>query len=86
LEFYHLGDLRLVGFIQQGKHTQALIRVHGQQSLGIHSVRIGDYLGKNFGRVLQITDQTVVLKELQQDASGLWSGKETNLQLVDGNI
>ena len=86
LEFYHLGDLRLVGFIQQGNHTQALIRVHGQQSLGIQSVRIGDYLGKNFGRVLQITDQSVVLQELQQDASGLWSIKKANLQLADDNI
>lgn len=86
LESYHLGDLRLVGFIQQGKHTQALIRVHGQQSLGIQSVGIGDYLGKNFGRISNITDQTVLLQELTQDSSGLWSKKEANLQLIDGNL
>ncbi len=82
LEFYSLKDLRLVGFIQQGSSSHALILVHGQQHLGIQSVPLGAYLGQNFGRVLQIRHNAVLLHELHQDHSGLWIERETSLQLT----
>jgi Tfp pilus assembly protein PilP len=82
LERYGLEELRLVGFIQQGRNTKALILVKGQQKPEIHSVRLGEHLGKNFGRVLQITHSAVVLNELHQDDSGAWIERETNLSLV----
>ena len=85
LEFYNLSDVRLVGFIQQGNNTHALIRVNGQPSLGVQSLRIGDYLGKNFGRVQQMTDNAIAIKELQQDTSGAWSENEISLQLLADN-
>ena len=82
LEFYGLEELRLVGFIQQGRNTNALILVKGQQKLGIYNVREGEHLGKNFGRVLQITHSAVVLNELHQDNEGVWTERKTSLQLV----
>jgi Tfp pilus assembly protein PilP len=82
LEFYNLQDLRLVGFIQQGRSTNALIHVSGQPQLGIHSVRLGAYLGKNFGRVSLITHDAVLLLELHQDSSGVWTERETSLQMA----
>jgi len=86
LEHHNLEDLRLVGFIQQGKTTQALIRVNGQQGLGLQSVRLGNYLGKNFGRVLQITPNAVLLNELHQVDAGQWKALEASLRLVaDGS-
>lgn len=83
LEFYSLKDLRLVGFIQQGRNTHALIHVKGQQRLGIQSVRLGAYLGQNFGRVSQITHNAVLLQELHQDELGRWMAREASLQLTD---
>ena len=82
LELFHLEDLRAVGFIQQESSSKALILVKGQQSLGIQSVRLGDHLGKNFGRVLQITNNAVLLQELHQDDSGAWIERKTSLQVV----
>jgi Tfp pilus assembly protein PilP len=82
LEFYGLEDLQLVGFIQQGRHAKALILVKGQQKLGIYNVREGEHLGKNFGRILQITHSAVVLNELHQDDVGVWTERKTSLQLV----
>lgn len=83
LEFYSLKDLRLVGFIQQGRNTHALIHVKGQQRLGIQSVPLGAYLGQNFGRVSQITHNAVLLQELHQDELGRWMAREASLQLTD---
>ena len=82
LELFHLEDLRAVGFKQQESSSKALILVKGQQSLGIQSVRLGDHLGKNFGRVLQITNNAVLLQELHQDDSGAWIERKTSLQVV----
>jgi len=82
LEFFNLEDLRAVGFIEQEKSSKALILVKGQQSLGIHSLRVGDHLGKNFGRVLQITHNAVLLQELHQDDSGSWIERKITLQVV----
>jgi Tfp pilus assembly protein PilP len=82
LENFNLEDLRAVGFIQQERSSKALILVKGQQSLGIHSVRLGDRLGKNFGRVLQITDSAVLLQELHLDGSGEWIERKTSLQVA----
>jgi len=81
LELFSLEDLRVVGLIQQDRSAKALILVKGQQSLGIHSVRLGDHLGKNFGRVLQITSNAVLLQELHQDGSGAWIERKTSLQV-----
>lgn len=82
LELFNLEDLRAVGFIQQESSSKALILVKGQQSLGIHSVRLGDHLGKNFGRVLQITHNAILIQELQQDNSGAWIERKTSMQVV----
>jgi type IV pilus assembly protein PilP len=60
--------------------------VNGQPSLGVQSLRIGDYLGKNFGRVQQMTDNAIAIKELQQDTSGAWSENEISLQLLADNL
>ena len=82
LELYNLEDLRLVGFIQQGKSANALVSVSGQRNLGIQSVRLGEHLGKNFDRIQQITHNALLLNELHQDASGVWIERETSLKLA----
>ena len=82
LESFNLEELRAVGFIQQDKRSKALIIVKGQQSLGIQSVRLGDHLGKNLGRVLQITHKAILLQELHQDDSGAWFERKTSLQVA----
>ena len=82
LESFNLEDLRAVGFIQQDKRSKALILVKGQQSLGIQSVHLGDHLGKNLGRVLQITHNAILLQELHQDDSGAWNERKTSLQVT----
>jgi type IV pilus assembly protein PilP len=82
LESFTLEDLRAVGFIEQDKNTKALILVKGQQSLGIQSVRLGDHLGKNLGRVLQITHKAILLQELHQDDSGAWFERKISLQVA----
>ncbi len=80
LEAYSLDTLKMVGVLEQKKVTYALIAA--DQTL--HQVKVGNYLGQNFGKITRITETEVHLKELAQDATGDWVERETTLQLQEG--
>jgi type IV pilus assembly protein PilP len=79
LESYPLETLRMVGTLIQGKRTHALV----QADKTLHQVRVGNYLGQNFGVVTGISETEVALKELIQDASGDWVERASTLQLQE---
>ena len=47
----------------------------------VHQVRVGDYLGQDFGRVEAILPTALVLRELARDVSGQWSQRQVRLPL-----
>jgi len=50
----------------------------------VQQVKVGNYVGQNFGLVTQITDSEVVLKEIvQDDLSGDWVERVSNLVLQE---
>ena len=50
---------------------------------GLYRVKVGQYLGQNFGLVTAITDSQVQLRELIQDAVGDWTERQSTLQLLE---
>ena len=50
----------------------------------LYQVRSGQYLGQNYGRIVSVTENSIQLRELIQDASGDWVEKMTNLDLQEG--
>jgi type IV pilus assembly protein PilP len=79
LEAFPLESLRMIGVLTQGKKSHAVI----QADKTIHQVRVGNYMGQNFGVVTNVGDSEVVLKELIQDSSGEWVERTTTLQLQE---
>lgn len=77
LESYPLDQLKMVGMLRQGGANVALIDVGGQT----HMVRVGSYLGQNFGRVGRITETETQLNEIVQDAAGEWVERPAKLEL-----
>lgn len=80
LEAFPLDSLRMVGNLRQGSANVALLQVDA----ALHQVRVGNYLGQNFGRVMRISDAEVAVREIVQDAAGDWVERETALQLQAG--
>lgn len=66
LEAYNLSDLQYVGTLEQ-KHKWALIR---SPDGVIHRVQVGNYLGRNNGKILSISDTQLTLKEIVPDERG----------------
>lgn len=86
LEHYPLEELLLVGVIHQSGKTNALIRIKQPQNLELHSVRVGDYLGNKFGRIVIISPESIWIHERLQDDSGAWIERESRLQLVSNAV
>ncbi len=79
LEAFPLDTMSMVGsLIQEGKPA-ALVRVDRL----LYQVRVGSYLGMNYGRVTKITETEVILREIVQDAVGEWIERPASLQLQE---
>ncbi len=69
----------MVGVLQQGKVTYALVKADA----ALHRVRAGNYMGQNFGVITAVSDDGITLKEIVQDADGEWVERTSTLQLAE---
>ena len=79
LEAYPLESLKMVGVLQQRKANFALVKA----DTGLYRVKIGNYMGQNFGLITTITESQIQLRELIQDAVGDWTERQSILQLQE---
>lgn len=77
LEKYPLESLKMIGFLNVNKRPMAVIQVEDK----VKQIKVGDYLGLDFGMVTKITDSELELRELVQDSSGDWSERKSTLNL-----
>jgi len=47
----------------------------------VFQVRAGNYMGQNYGVIIEIGDGELKLKELLQDGAGDWTERSSSLQL-----
>lgn len=80
LEEFPLEGIKMVGFLQQANVGHAVVRSPDGK---LHRIKVGNYLGLNFGRITAITDTEVKIMEMVQDSTGDWSERESILQLVE---
>ncbi len=80
LEAYPLDTMSMVGSLNKTGTPTALLKV---DSL-LYQVRVGNYLGQNYGKITQITETAIQLREIVQDATGDWIERQTTLDLQEG--
>lgn len=79
LEAYPLESLALVGVMQQGRREHALVKA----DKSLYQVRVGNYVGQNFGLVTDIAESEVTVKELVEDLNGDWVERTSKLLLQE---
>lgn len=79
LEAYPLEALKMVGQMMMNGRPVALILADKT----VYQVKIGNYMGQNFGVVTKISEAQVVLKELIEDANGDWVERESTIELQE---
>ncbi len=79
LEFFTLDGMSMVGSVNKQGRPFALLKV---DSL-LYQVKVGDYLGQNYGKITKITETEIALREIVQDAAGEWIERPSSLQLQE---
>ncbi len=82
LEAYPLEALNMVGTLEKGKTAYALVRTPEKD---LYQVRQGNYLGQNYGVIIDVTDGEIRLKELVQDGAGDWTERSSTLHLIQAD-
>jgi len=78
LERYELDTLSMVGTFANDESYWGLIR---DPEGVIHRVPVGNYIGKNHGNVVRVTDTEVYLSELISDGADGWLVREASIDL-----
>lgn len=77
LEGFNIDDFVMVGTLSNQQTHYALLRGAG----GVHPVRIGDYIGRNYGRIVAIKNDHLEVIEIVPDGEGAWAERPQVLPL-----
>lgn len=78
LEQFNIDALSMVGTVQMSGTLWALL----QDAEGsVHRVRMGNYVGKNHGRIVELTESYVALIEIVSNGPEEWVERPRKLQL-----
>lgn len=81
LEASPLDSVAMVGSLINVGQPVALVRVDNL----LYQVRVGNYLGQNYGRITKVSETGLTLREIVQDAAGEWIERTATLQLQEGS-
>ncbi len=79
LESAPLDTVAMVGSLIKTGQPVALVRVDRL----LYQVRVGNYLGQNYGRITKVSETDLSLREIVQDAAGEWIERTATLQLQE---
>lgn len=80
LESYPLDSMVMVGSLIKEGQPVALVKVENL----LYTVKPGNYLGQNYGKVTKIGESEIVMREIIQDSAGEWIERPAKLQLQEG--
>lgn len=79
LEGFNIELFEMVGSLSNEEGMYALVRGAG----GVHRIRIGDYLGRNHGKIIAINDAKIDVLEIVPDGEGGWLERPRSMTLKE---
>lgn len=79
LEGFNIETFEMVGTLSRDSQMFALVKGAG----GVHRVRIGDYLGRNDGKIVAISEGKIDVIEIVPDGEGGWLERPRSLTLKE---
>lgn len=80
LERFSIDGLRMVGVIEDEEELWGIVR---DPENAVHRVRVGNYLGQNFGKITDISEARIEVREIIKNAQGKWEERQTALALLE---
>lgn len=80
LESYALESLKMIGFVKIHDAPNAIVASPDGK---VHHVKVGNYMGQNFGKITSITETEITLQEKVLDSAGAWTDRTSTLELQE---
>lgn len=80
LETYTLDSLRMMGTLELQEDLWGIVR---SPDGTIHRVQIGNYMGRNHGKIVAISEDRIELNEIIQDGGSGWQERSAALALIE---
>lgn len=79
LESFAIGALTMVGTLSRSGQTWALVR---DETTNINRVAVGNYVGRNYGRIVAISETQIDVMEIVPTGDGGWLERPASIALV----
>jgi len=83
LEAYPLDALRMIGTLQRDDTLWAIVKIANNPDGGIHRIVTGNYLGQNYGRVINVSEDKIDLIEIIPNGLGGWRERDASIALSE---
>jgi type IV pilus assembly protein PilP len=79
LEKYELDSLRMVGTLENPDQKWGIIL---DPTGVVHRVKVGDYMGRNIGKITNIFEDRIELREIVRNSDGVWLERPAAIALA----
>ena len=80
LEQFELDSLRMVGTLDNSDNNWGIVLAPDGV---VHRVSVGNYMGLNIGKIINIYEDRIELREIVRDSTGRWEEREAALALIE---
>lgn len=80
LEAFSLDSLRMVGTVSIKGGLWGLVKANDGT---IYRVQVGNYMGKNYGKIIRIVNDKIEVMEMVSDKPGRWREQQQSLALTE---
>ena len=80
MEAFALETMKMVGTLKMKSTLWGLVRTDDGT---VHRVRVGNYMGKNYGKITRISVDKIELMEIVPDKPGRWREQKTSLAFTE---
>ncbi len=80
LEHFELDGLRMVGTLELDSALWGIVQ---DPDGTIYRVKEGNYMGRNYGKILAISEEKIELREIVKDLQGAWEERKAAVALSD---
>jgi type IV pilus assembly protein PilP len=78
LEQFELDSLRMVGTLEDTQENWGIVVDPGGM---VHRVRVGNYVGRNIGKIVNIFEDRIELREIIRNSEGRWEERRAAIAL-----
>jgi len=80
LEQFELDNLRMVGTVEDENNLWGIIL---DPDGVVHRIKVGNYMGRNTGKILNVFEDRIEVREIVRNSQGRWEERQTGIALSD---